>query len=254
MNEETGVVPEETTAPVQEAQTEAPAVEATESAAVETEDTSATEHKSNVQKRIDQLTWRQRETERENQYLRQQIAQSQQQPEQGEPQVDQFSDYDQYIAARAQYEAKRTFESLQAQEREAQQAQQAQVRANQYRLRADQFAATKPDYHEVVSNPYLHITDQMGEVIQSLEKGPELAYHLGNHPEEAERIARLSPVMQAAELGKLEARMTTQKPASITNAPSPVEPVAGGGDSSVKDPENMTMDEFIAWRNANIQR
>jgi hypothetical protein len=44
--------------------------------------------------------------------------------------------------------------------------------------------------------------------------GAELVYHLAQHPEEIDRIAALGGRQQVAELGKLELKLTNQKPAT----------------------------------------
>jgi hypothetical protein len=48
----------------------------------------------------------------------------------------------------------------------------------------------------------------MAETIKSSDIGPDLAYWLGSNPKEADRISRLSPLLQAREIGKIEAKIT----------------------------------------------
>jgi len=238
--------------------TGAPADQVTDPAPVESVDTTAKEpEKTGVQKRIDELTFKQREAEREADYWKQQ-AQTQQSPEQpkpnGKPSLDQFDDYEGYVEALAGYQAEKKFADLQAQQSVAtQQAQQAS-RSQDFRQRADAFSTEHPDFNQVVfENRYLPITDGMKEVIEASEKGPELAYHLGQNPQDAARIAQLSPTMAAMELGKLESMLSIPKAPKTPGAPPPITPI-GGGDASVKTPSKMTMEEYAAYYKSNIQR
>jgi hypothetical protein len=88
----------------------------------------------------------------------------------------------------------------------------------------------------------------MAEAIIESEKGAEVLYHLGSHPDEAKRIAMLSPLAAARELGRIEARLSMPAPRTTTKAPPPVKPV-GASDAGVrKDPATMSQAEYEAWR------
>ncbi len=109
----------------------------------------------------------------------------------------------------------------------------------------DKFA----DYDAVTRNPGVPITDSMLEVIRDSEAGPDLVYHLGKNIPEAARIAALPAIRQAAELGKLEARLTAPKPLP-KQPPAPVDPVNGIASGGQKDPGKMSFAEYKAWREA----
>jgi len=104
------------------------------------------------------------------------------------------------------------------------------------------------DYEQVARNPSLHVTDVMAEAIQMSAPGPEILYHLGKNPKEAERIAKLSPLQQAMEIGRIEATLTAPKP-KVSKAPAPVEPIGGKKGVVEKKPSQMKSDEeYDAWR------
>ena len=66
----------------------------------------------------------------------------------------------------------------------------------------------------------------MAQTIQASETGPDVIYYLGSNPKEASRIARLAPLLQAREIGKIEARLASNPPAKKTTAaPAPIAPV-----------------------------
>jgi hypothetical protein len=129
-----------------------------------------------------------------------------------------------------------------------QQAEQAEAvvresRERAYQARVSDFQDRAPDYHQVISNPNVQITPLMADAIKDAEAGPELAYYLCKNPEEAARIARMSPVQQAVAIGRLEGKVTI--PAKrTTQAPPPVKSVNGGTGTAAFDPDSAPMEEF----------
>ena len=86
----------------------------------------------------------------------------------------------------------------------------------------------------------------------------ELAYYLGKNPEEFDKIAKMQTIAQVSRyIGKLEAQMNTEsptpakKPAQASKAPAPLSPLKASSSTATKDPEKMSMDEFVAWSKAN---
>jgi hypothetical protein len=77
----------------------------------------------------------------------------------------------------------------------------------------------------------------MAETIQASDIGPEVAYYLGSNPKEADRIAKLSPYLQAKEIGKIEAKLAENPPVKkSSSAPTPISPVTPrGGNARVLD-------------------
>ncbi len=182
--------------------------------------------------RIDELTRQRREAERQAEYWR---AMAQQKAN-----IDDL-DYDDQIAARVT--ARQREEMAQSAEYAVRSVAQQVFEAREAGVR-ERYA----DYDIVAKNPSLPITNEMAEVILESDAGPELAYHLGKNPAEAARIARLNPRLQAAELGKLEVRLTAPKPAA-KQPPQPIQPVNGIAAGGARDPDKMSMSEYIAWRN-----
>ena len=204
-----------------------------------------------VQKRLDELTRRYREAERREERLlalleRQTAPQAHPAQPEGPPREDQFESYEDYEQARIDY----------AVEQRLRQAREEEQRTTVYRTyeeRAAKLRETATDYDTVVNDPTLKITPLMADVIRESDVGPQVAYHLGTNRSEAERIASLPPHRQAAELGRLEARLTpvTQAPPPKRNPPpAPPQTVAGISNGLNKAPEDMTMAEYVAARNA----
>src|SRR5579863_7366919 len=107
-----------------------------------------------------------------------------------------------------------------------------------------------PDYVEVAESPKVPISAAAALTITSLEHGGEVAYYLGQHLEEAQRIFKLPPVLQAVELGKLELKVTTPKPPAVSKAADPIKPLTGSGSPQARSDDELSMEEYAAKRNA----
>ncbi len=115
------------------------------------------------------------------------------------------------------------------------------------------------DFEQVAYNPSIRITPMMAEAIQSSEAGPDVAYYLGANPKEAERISRLTPISQAKEIGKLEAKLVSDPPVKRTSsAPAPISPVTAKSSGSpaydTTDPRSMKTMTTTEWINAERAR
>lgn len=142
-------------------------------------------------------------------------------------------------------------------QREAQKAQSEVVDA--YHSREEDARERFDDFDQVAYNPSLRVTNIMAEAIQSSEIGPDIAYYLGTNPKEAARIAQLTPLGQAREIGKLEAKVAATPPVvkKVSSAPAPIAPVTPRSNTSASfdttDPrsiKSMTTSEWIAAERA----
>ena len=115
------------------------------------------------------------------------------------------------------------------------------------------------DFTQVAYNPKLPVTDVMAETIKASDIGPDIAYWLGSNPKEADRIARLSPLLQAREIGKVEAKLAENPPVKkSSSAPTPITPVTPrGGNARVMDttdPRSIKEMSTSEWIEAERQR
>jgi hypothetical protein len=102
------------------------------------------------------------------------------------------------------------------------------------------------------------ISNEMAAVIKESEIGPEIAYYLGKNTAESRRIATLSPLSQAREIGKIEASLTANPPAKKTSsAPEPIKTV-GTRSSTPKydttDPRSIKTMSDSEWIEAERKR
>lgn len=108
-----------------------------------------------------------------------------------------------------------------------------------------------PDYAEVVDRDDLQISLPMAHTIMNAENGPAIAYHLGKNPDEAARIAALPPPMQVFALGQIAFKLAQPKP-NVSKAPAPIKPLGSQASASAKTPDEMSMDEYAAYRQPKL--
>jgi hypothetical protein len=131
-----------------------------------------------------------------------------------------------------------------------------------YHDREEQARDKYQDFEQVAYNPKLPITTVMADTIRASDVGPEVAYYLGTNVKETERIARLPPILQAKEIGKIEAKLADNPPVKrSTSAPAPITPVTArsGNNPSydTTDPrsiKNMSTSEWIEAERARQMR
>lgn len=252
-------------------ETESSTVETNESPEASQQPETDTEEKkrAGVQKRIDQLTRQRYEEQRRREELEQQLKELQAKQDQPKPVVapnpEDFEDYNEYLERQADFLAHRAQEKIsEAQKQQAQADQQRQLREEQanrtqrFKERVEAEIDQYEGFLDKVNDPVFNqITESMHQdlitLIQESEKGTALTYHLANNLAEADRIARLNPVLAARELALLEASIKLPQPKKVSDAPDPIAPI-GGNEEAVKDPSQMSTDEWMAWRNKNAKR
>ena len=217
---------------------------------------------SGLQRRFSQLT-------QEKNTLKQQVAELQRQIDAAKPADQQqqsgppkFADYDTdeafheannaYIAqeaARIASETVRTENTREAQQRSH------NDNVNRFNKRTTEVRGQLQDFDNVVFGGNLDpfLTDGVMADIVASDKGPELAYHLGSNLELADRVSRMDPVSRARELGRIEATLSLPEGKKVSSAPDPIKPL-GSSDQVQKNPDDMTADEWLAWRRNDLER
>ena len=168
------------------------------------------------------------------------------------PPADQFESVEAYADALA---ARKAEELIQKREASARQAEMLDA----YHDREEEARSKYDDFEQVAYNPNLPITNVMAETIQASDIGPDLAYYLGANPKEADRISRLSPFLQAKEIGRLEAKLVTEPMTKqVSKAPEPISPVKPRGATTpvidTTDPRSIKSMSVSEWIEAERQR
>jgi hypothetical protein len=228
-----------------------PAPEQVATAAPETVETTPVETpKTFSQEEVDALIGKR--LAREQRKWERQQQQAPKAPPADIPPPEQFDSVEKYAEALATKKA----EELLAQ-RDAQRQQTELL--EQYHSREESAREKYEDFEQVAYNPRVPITNVMAESIQASDIGPELAYFLGSNVKEAERISRLSPFLQAKEIGRLEATLAASPPPvkQTTRAPAPIAPVTPKGGTpayDTTDPRSLKSMSTSEWIEADRQR
>lgn len=217
--------------------------------------------KPRLQERFDELTREKHEARREADYWHGVAEASKPKPTEpaanapaadpNKPKAENFETYDEFTEALTDWKIEQR-----EQRRDAQ--QQAAAQATTWQQRAAEAKAAMPDFDEVMAASSAPMSHAMAEVLKESEHGPALAYHLAKNAAEAERIARLSPLAAARELGRIEATLSTPAaapapaPKKVTSAPTPPTPI-GSGRSTTGDPANMSQADYMAWRQTQLK-
>lgn len=179
-----------------------------------------------------------------------------------EPQEADFADYKDFVKALAKYHAQ--VADIEIKQRNAAEEEQARTieTYRTYNRAVSDARGEYDDFDEVVGSEDLFISNTARLAIIDLGNvGPHVAYYLGTHPEECERLAGLTPMQQVMRVGKLaerfeeeegeggEAEPARPKPKAkpvTTKAGAPIRPVtAGKGKTKTSVPlDSMAYQDF----------
>lgn len=231
------VEPEVAAEPIAEADVEAAEGEevapATDGEETDLRDDKGRFKKNGVQSRIDELTRKARDAERRANYYEGLATQPAQNPAEdaAKPTADQFDDYGEFVEALTDWKVAQKSQTL------AQDAAKGVVqheRQANYQERLAETKATIADYDAVMEKAAdMQIADYVGEAVYDSERGPEIFYHLAQHPEVAERLNGLSPLKAAMEIGKIEAQLSAPAVKRASQAPAPITPIVPGSNTKV---------------------
>lgn len=225
--------------------------------------------KSGVQKRLDELTAEKyglaeaarKEKERADTLEARLKAQESapKTPPVSEPAEKTLEDFDFDPVAFQKYlvreEARKIREEEKNEERKQAESKAQQDRLAKFQTKQAAVTTEKPDFEEVaLKNPLVQFHPQdMQEFIMDSDVGPDILYHLGKHPAEADVIIRMtSQVERTKALARIEARLDVSpgavlQPKTFTQAPAPVKSLQGTAPVK-KSLSEMSMDEYAAER------
>lgn len=160
------------------------------------------------------------------------------------PKVGDYEVYDDYVEALADWKLdQRDQQNFQTQKNNELAEKQRKVDA---KIAAE--VAKNPDFLKSA-----YVPEALGELLMDSDYFIEIAKHFGENPSEAFEICKLSKLDAARKIGKLESKLEAKsqgpKPKTESRAPSSTKNIIGGGDTPEKKPEDMTTEEYIAWKN-----
>jgi hypothetical protein len=242
----------------------------------ETESGSGPEHeqekrgKGGFSKRIDKLTARNYQLEKERQQFLDEIAEvkkllaGKEAPAKSapseKPTPDKFNTYEDYVEALADWKSEqKVSKALEEREQEtAKKVQDAQIKEtfDSYNKRVSEFRGEHDDFDEVVGRDDISIPQSVQLAIVEMDNGPEVAYYLGQHPEEAEKLLNMSPLKSVMAIARISDSLTKEspEPRPVSRAAAPVKPVGSSSTRSSVSLEDLPQREYNRIRNEQEQK
>lgn len=238
--------------------------------------------KDGFSERIDELTRYRRDAERERDYWRDLALKSNQrdpEPSRERPPPEESDDqdlktladfnfderaYGKYIRDVAKESARRELEGFRKETTERQTQQSREAARTEFGDRATSWAKEQKieDVDRMFAAPAdggPTVTDAMAETIMESEHGPALLHYLAKNRQVSSQIARMTPLQQAREIGRLEAKLSSgPQPNKVSGAPPPAPRIdgAGVGGGTVKpdtaDSDKLTDAEWMRLRNKQV--
>ena len=219
--------------------------------------------KNHVARKIDKLTRENAELKRQFEQLaaRAQVPQPQQpnvpqRPADPKPDPAKYTDVAQFIAdtsawtsrQEAQQVVGRVFGALAQQAQQQQIVQQATQQVQEFNQRVESGAKEIKDFSQVTAaNADVEVAPHVANsIMQGVDNPAVVLYHLAKNPDEVAKLNAMSPVKVAARLGAIEAN--ARRAPAISNAPKPGTPVQAKGGVPSGYSDDMTPEQFNAWR------
>jgi hypothetical protein len=178
------------------------------------------------------------------------------------PKPDQFTDAFEYAESLAEWSAENALKARDRQESEKQQKAEREKVVESWQSKLASTKAELPDYDAMIASSDVSVSDQVREAILESDIGPALLYHLAENPDVAAALASKSTASALRELGKIEARLSTDKPAAkavesapkLSSAPAPISPIRGASASvdTPLDSKGEFHGTYAQWKAARL--
>ena len=170
--------------------------------------------------------------------------------------------FERYLDARSRHVYRQEQAAVRAEQEQAQRQRSHVEQVTAYRGAVEGFMATAPDYWDVVT-PILEVTlptalqEALGEALTVSPIAPQILYHLGQHPDEFQRLIALPERQALVALGRIEASLpastaATPKARAVISAHEPPTTLgrrpAGEADELVSAVASGDMGRFKALR------
>lgn len=187
-------------------------------------------------------------------------------PTSAKPKIEDFESIDAYMEALTDWKIEQRESVTRANAAKTAAQRELETRAGSWIQRRDAFFATQDAAAVATAGKFLEGVSSgtpLGDVLIESPVGPQVALHLATHPDDADRIARLAPLAQIRELGKLEGKFDTQPTAraqeaavkTVTTAPAPPTTVTAATGSTVDDvTDAIDRGDFRAYEAAANRR
>jgi hypothetical protein len=207
--------------------------------------------KGGFQARIDELTEARRSAERRAALAEAKVAalnSSDEGAPQAKPDPADYTDYGEYIRDLTRYEVKAAAAESAGKDATEATGDVDRIRADTWATKVQASKSTLTDFDDVVGKSEIPIAGHVALALMEADKGPELAYHLAQNPDVADRLNGMSEARAAIELGKIETTLGVKAPKAASKAPAPIEPVRSGSSQAKPLDKIDDMEEYKAAR------
>jgi hypothetical protein len=202
-----------------------------------------------ILKRVDKLTAINARLEKENEELRAKVKPPDTKAPEGprEPKLADFgNDVEKYVAARDAWK--------QAEEVRLGEAERQKETFEGYNKKVSEARGAYDDWDEVVSAAdAIKIPQSAYLAVVESENGPDVAYYLAQHPEEAQTLVEMSPIGAVRAIAKISDKLlaskSTPKPKDKPKPPEPLATVGGSATRSNVSLDQLPVREYIKIRN-----
>ena len=217
------------------------------------------------QKKMDKLTYDIRERDRkladlEQAYAKIQAAQVQTKREPvAKPNIDNFETNEDYTEALLDWKIAETNSKREEQAAiQMEMSKQAEINGKFEEKRSktmDKGFEKYDDFHSVVCGmPASIMTETVAKAIVETSNSEDVAYFLGNNLSEAQRIANMSPIQLAIEIGSISTKLKNKPKIKESSASDPIKTVSGTKSSVDKLPSEMTDKEYTKYRRERVAK
>lgn len=167
-----------------------------------------------------------------------------------------FDDYDAYSEALTDWKVdqklKARDEERQTEAKKSEFKKSQETKAQRYEAGIEDARKIYDDFDEVIEEYDGPLTLGMQQALVDSEIGPQVAYYLASNRKEAERIGKMTSLVEINKaIGKIEAKIEAQQEGKgnaddepkTTKSPPPINPVKGSSKSK-KDPDDMSYEEY----------
>jgi hypothetical protein len=179
----------------------------------------------------------------------------------GKPNPDHFDTYVEYTEALTDWKIEQKEKARAAEQEKSRLVTEQQQLMAAHQSRMDAFAESNEGFTDAIQDLLktgIRFSPTVDDILISSEMGPALILELAKNPAELKRINALPPTRAALEMGKIEAKLSSQTSAEkkpepkpiTTKAPQPITPVGSKGgkvEKSISDP-NLSQREYEALR------
>ncbi len=138
-------------------------------------------------------------------------------------------------------------------EKQSAELERRKATVDSYNEKVSKARAEYDDWDEVVAGSKITVPQAAIDAAVDLDNGPDVAYYLATHPEEAEKLMDLSAIRVVHAVGKISDKLAAERvappPKPKVKPPEPLAPVGASATRSGLSLDELSPREYIRIRN-----